>query len=173
MLFSAASARAADVPPELGVQLVLKVLTYDAAFEQRVGAGAFVVLIPYPPAHADAAKRLAAAATALPVKAMVGRTLEFEAVPEAELDTRLVARHAAALLIPAGTPLENARAYAAIATRHSRYSVTLDDALVPAGVTVGVALNQGKAQVVLNVAAARAIKAEFSPVVMKVARLQQ
>ena len=106
MLLSAAAARAADVPPELGVQLVLKVLTYDAAFEQRVGAGAFVVLIPYPPAHADAAKRVAAAATALPVKAMVGRTLEFEAVPEAELDTRLVTRHAAALLIPAGTPLE-------------------------------------------------------------------
>lgn len=165
--------RADDVPAELGVQLVLKVLTYDAAFEQRVGSDAFVVLIPYPPAHADAARRLAAVAAALPVKTMVGRALQFEAVPEAELDAHLVARHAAALLIPAGTPLENARAYAATATRRNRYSVTLDDTLVPAGVTVGVALNHGKAQVVVNVSAARAIKAEFSPVVMKVARLQQ
>ena len=55
----------------------------------------------------------------------------------------------------------------------NRYAMTLDEDLMKAGIPVGIALNAGKPQVILNVAAARAIKAEFSSSVMRIARILQ
>lgn len=173
MLLLAAAARAADVPPELGLLVVMKVLTYDAGFEQRVGDGAFLVLVPHATGQGDAARALVAAGTALPTKEMHGRALKFEAVSGDELPVLLGMRRTAAVLIPSGTPIEAARAFAKAAAKAQRYSVTLDEALMPAGIVVGVALKKGKAQVVLNMPAAKAIKAEFSQAVVKVARVIQ
>jgi hypothetical protein len=161
------------VPPEIGLLVMLKVLTYDAGFDARVGAREFLVLVPYAPGQADAARNLAAAGTELPIKTMVGRALRFEPVTAAELDTKLLANGASAILIPSGTPPELARTLAGSASRNNRYAITLDEALVKAGTTIGVALSAGKPQVILNIATARTIKAEFSPAVMRVARIQQ
>lgn len=169
----AAPAHADEVPPQIGLLVMLKVLTYDSGFEARVGDRDFIVLVPYWPNQTDTARTSAAAGMELPIKAMVGRPLRFEPVPAADLENQLVARNAAAVLVLAGTPLELAKQQAGAAARHQRYAITLDADLVKAGIPIGVALNNGKAQPILNVAAARAIKAEFSAAVMRVARIQQ
>ncbi len=170
---AASRAQAEEVPRDLGLLVMLKVLTYDAAFEGRLGAHEFLVLVPFGKNTADIAKNIVTAAAALPIKAMLGRTLRFEAIPSGELETQLVTRQAGAVFIPTGTSAELATSLAAVATKHNRYGMTLDEELVKTGITVGVALNSGKAQVILNVVAARAIKAEFSSAVMRVARIQQ
>ena len=166
-------AHAEEVPTKLGLLVMLKVLTYDTGFEGRVGKADFVVLVPYAPNQTDAARSLVAAGLDLPIKSMVGRVLRFEQVPAAELESQLVARGAAAVLILGGSPFEQAKQQAGTATKHSRYAMTLDEGLVKAGIPIGVALNNGKAQLVLNVSAARAIKAEFGSAVLRVARIQQ
>lgn len=164
---------AGEVPPELGLLVVLKVLTYDSGFEQRVGDGAFLVLVPHANGHAEKANALVAAGNALPAKEMHGRALKFEAVSGDELPVLMGMRRTAVVLIPGGTPIEAAKAFAAAAAKKQRYTVTLDESLMGAGIAVGVTLNKGKAQVVLNMAAAKAIKAEFAPAVMKVAKVVQ
>ncbi len=169
----AGPALADEVPPQLGLLVMLKVLSYDATFEARVGDRDFLVLVPYAPNQTDAARAVAAVGLELPIKAMVGRPLKFEPVPAAELETQLVTRNAAAVIVLGGTPYELAKQQASAAARHQRYAITLDEDLVKAGIPIGVALNNGKAQLILNVTAARAIKAEFSSAVMRVARIQQ
>ena len=152
---------------------MLKVLTYDAEFERRAGERDFVVLVPFAPAQADTARSLVAAGAALSIKTMVGRTLRFEAVAAPEFEAQLVARDAGAVLVPSGTQAEQAKGWAAAATRHQRYTITLEEELVKVGILLGVALNGGKPQVILNATTARAIKAEFNSAVMRVARIQQ
>ena len=63
--------------------------------------------------------------------------------------------------------------FATLAARHKRYAMTLNEVLVGQGVLLGVALTGGKAQVILNIGAAKQTGAEFSPAVMRIARLLQ
>jgi len=173
MLLVAARAQAAEVPTELGLLVMLKVLTYDAGFEARAPAGEFLVLVPFEPHHADQARALVREASTLPTKAMAGRALKFETVPAAELEEQLVARNATAVLVLSATDRQSAKTFATLAARHKRYAMTLNEVLVGQGVLLGVALTGGKAQVILNIGAAKQTGAEFSPAVMRIARLLQ
>ncbi len=169
----AATALADGVPPGLGLMVMLKVLTYDAGFDKRGGDGEFLVLVPFAASQGASAQDLANTGTELATRSIQGRRLRFETQPAAGLDAQIVARSPAALLIPADTPPEIARQFAAVAQKHRIYTMSFDEQLVKTGLTVGVALNNGKPQVILNATAAKAIDADFSTAVMRIARVYQ
>ena len=161
------------MPANLGLLVMLKVLTYDSTFDKRGGDGEFLVLVPFTYPQSASALELSAAGAELTTRSIQGRRLHFEPQPAADLEAQLVARRPAALLIPADTPLEQARVFAAAAERRKIYTMSLDEGLVKAGLTVGVALNNGKPQVIINATAAKAIGADFNSAVMRVARVYQ
>jgi hypothetical protein len=59
------------------------------------------------------------------------------------------------------------------ATTHHLYSLAFEEALVKDGAMIGVGSNDGRPQVLLNVTTARAIGADLSSAVLKVARTFQ
>jgi hypothetical protein len=166
-------ALAAEVPAELGLLVMLKVLTYDSAFAGRGGDGEFLILVPFAVSHAERAQELVATGAGLSTRSIQGRRLAFEPVPLADLDAQIAARTPAALLVPGDTPAAAVKQIAAIGDKARLYTMSLDEGLVKTGLTVGVALNNGKPQVIINATAAKQIGAEFSNAVMRVARVYQ
>ena len=161
-------AHADDVPPALALTVMLKVITYDAAFAAR-GGGDFVVLVPYGPKEDADAKDAIEAGEALEQKAIVGRTIRYTAVPLAELAAR--AASASAILVHRHTSAAQAKTIAAAAGR--LYTLALDPALVDDSILLGVGSASGRPQVAINVRVAREAGVEFAPTVLKIARTVQ
>ena len=152
---------------------MLKVLTYDAGFDGRGGDGEFLVLVPFSYAQSASAHELVATGAGLTTRAIQGRRLHFEPQPAADLEAQVTARNPSALLIPADTPPELARQFAAVAEKHRIYTMSFDEGLVKAGLTVGVGLTNGRPQVIINATAAKAISADFNNSVLRIARVYQ
>jgi hypothetical protein len=157
-----------EVPDELALKLMLRVVTYDAALSGR-GSGEFVVLVPHERGQSAHAEQLVALAARLGIASLANRPLRFLPVPFGELD----ASKASAVLIPAGTAPQLAQDALRAATRHHLYSLAFDEALVKDGAMIGVASSDGRPQVLLNITTARAIGADLSSAVLKVARTFQ
>lgn len=162
----AGSARAQEVPPQLALMVMLKVLTYDTHFGDR-GGGDFVVLVPFTVGDESRASDLVDKAKALELKSINERPLKFMVVPAENLGG---GTRASAVLLHAGFPEGAARDVIAAANKARLYSLALEESLVKRGAMLSVASNAGKPQVVLNVTTARAIGAEMGPSVLKVAR---
>ncbi len=167
-LLLATGAHAEDqVPAALGLMVMLKVVSYDAAFPTH-GTGDFVVQVPYAPGQESKAAALVAVALGLDVKAIKERPLRFLATPLAELDPK----KCAAVLLHADFPPEALKVALEKARSQKLYVCAFDEASVRDGATLGVGLSKGKPQPLINVAAARALGADFGAV-LRLARAFQ
>lgn len=174
MLLGPARAQAEEVPPKLGLLLLLKVLSYDANLDAHVAAGAeFVVLVPFVPAQAALAKELLAVAAGLEVDQVSGRKLRFESVPQASLEATAASAKASAVLVLQGSPTELVEAVQALGAKKKLYTLALEEAPVKSGIALGVTLNNAKPLLLVNVPSAHAVGASFNTAVMRVARLFQ
>jgi hypothetical protein len=170
VLLSAAAAPPEEVPSTLALTLMLKVITYDGEFG-RHGQGDFVVLVP---GDAEATRPVFEAVDQLEHKAILGRRLSFVAVGAGEVEKKANELKASALLAPRGTSAAAAQQLSRLSGSSHLYSLALDPRLVEeGGLMLGVALNAGKPQLVMNVTAARAAGADFKPTVLKIARTVQ
>lgn len=165
VLLCAAAVRAAEVPQQLALVVMLKVLTYDASFSSR-GDGDFVVLVPWAPGHREQAEALTALGAGLSLRTINSRSLRFVAVPLAEL----TAAKGAAVLFHPGFDADAARSVLEVG---HLYTMAFDEALVREGVMLGVGSNDGRPQVLVNVAASRKLGVELASAVLKVARAIQ
>lgn len=153
------------VPEELGLKVILKVASYDAAFDSH-GTGDFVVLVPFGPGDEAKANAAVSLGSSLEVKSIKERPLRFKAVPLAELDPK----KATALLIHTGFSLDALPGVLERARPARLYVFAFDEAAVQQGAVLGVGLANGKPQPLVNVGAARALGAEFGPV-LRLARI--
>lgn len=168
LLLAAAAVHAEDrVPEKLGLMVMLKIVSYDAAFASR-GSGDFVVLVPYAPGDEARAHTIAAVGAALEVKTIKERSLRFVPVPVGELSVK----KGSAVLLHLGARGEVLKASLARAREEKLYVLTLEEALVKEGALLGVGLNNGKPQPLINVAAMKALGADFGTV-LRLARTFQ
>jgi hypothetical protein len=168
VLLAASLGHAEDqVPDALGLMVMLKVVSYDTAFASH-GSGDFVVLVPFAPGQESKAVALAAVGTTLEVKTIKERALHFLPTPLAELDSK----KGTAVLLYFGFPADTLKTTLEKARAQKLYVLTFEEARVRDGVLLGVGLSNGKPQPLVNVAAARAIGADFGPV-LRLARTFQ
>lgn len=168
LFLAAAAVHAADrVPEKLGLMVMLKIVSYDAAFASR-GGGDFVVLVPYAPGDEGKANAIAAVGAALEVKTIKERSLKFVPVPVAGLS----GKKGSAVLLHAGAHGEVLKATLARAREEKLYVLTVDEGLVKEGALLGVGLANGKPQPLINVAAMKALGADFGTV-LRLARTFQ
>ncbi len=156
-----------EVPPQLALTLMLKVLTYDGEFE-RHPQGDFLVLVAGEPEHC---RPVLDAAAQLEARTILKRKLTFVQVAPADVEKKLAG--AGAVLAPRGSSLETGSQLARLATEAHVYTLAMDPKLVDAGIMLSVTLTAGKPQPVLNVGAARAVGADFKSSVLKIARTVQ
>ena len=155
------------VPDALGLMVMLKVVSYDTAFASH-GSGDFVVLVPYAPGQEARANAIAAIGAGLEVKTIKERSLHFMATPLAELDSK----KGSAVLLYFGFPAEALKTALEKARSAKLYVLAFEEEPVREGALLGVALSNGKPQPLVNVAAARALGADFGPV-LRLARTFQ
>lgn len=163
-----ASLAFAQVPPQLGVVVMLKVLTYDTAFAQK-GAGDFVVCVP----TSDTVPNLSAAYEALePVGSTLlsGRKVKLVPVPLDKSDALASQRAAAVLLLP-GLEAKRVDQWVAAALPLKVYTLSLVPADARDKVLLSVEEVEGKPRPVLNKRLAAILGAQFPASVLKVARV--
>lgn len=162
-----------SVPPELALKVMLRVLTYDAAFSQH-GAGEFTVAVAYPSGAENGRDAALRAAGTLAEKTIQGRALKFVPV-EFNSATSLVEAAkkagAAAILAPAGLGARDYTVIANAARSMKAYGLSLVPEGSEAGVLLGVANNGGRPQLLLHREASQEIGANWPPSVLKLARL--
>lgn len=167
------TAAAQAVPAPVALQVMLKLVTYDASFPRR-GDGDFVVVVPYGPGQSDAAEQLLATTKALPQSKIVARPLRFVGLPDPGDDARLLKTMetegaSAVLLLPGG----RLKAYAELAKAKQLYTFALDPADAESRALFGVATRDGKPWPVVNLAAAKELGVQLPAPVLKVAKLVQ
>ena len=170
-MLAALVAAAADAPVKTSLLVVLKVLTYDAGFVAR-GKGDFVVLIP-PAGDPARASALLEVARGSGVTRILERPLKFVLGSSDPLEAQAREAHASAILVPEGISGATAKEVARVGTALKIYTLAVEEAPVRQGLLLGVAVNDGKPQVVINITAARAQGVEFSASVLRIARTVQ
>lgn len=159
LVLASAATAAEQVPHALGLMVMLKVVSYDAAFQAH-GSGDFVVLVPYEDGAEAQASALAAEGAKLEVKSIRERPLKFKPVAAKELGSAT----GAALLLHPGFGSEALKGALQKAQADKLYVFALEEDTVKRGALLGVALANGKPQPLINVAAMRALGADFGPV---------
>ncbi len=167
LLAANVSTAAERVPDALGLMVMLKVVSYDAAFGTH-GSGEFVVLVPYAPGDESKATALAAVGSGLEVKTIKERSLRFVPMPMKELP----AAKGTAVLLHFGFPLDALKTVLEKMRTEKQYVFTFEETSVHDGALLGVGLANGKPQPLLNVAAMRSLGADFGPV-LRLARTFQ
>lgn len=167
LLASSVSAGAERVPDELGLKVMLKVVSYDAAFGTH-GSGEFVVLVPYAPGDEPKANALAAVGGGLEVKTIKERSLRFVTVSMKDLP----AAKGTAVLLHFGFPADALKTLLEKTRSEKQYVFTFEESSVHDGALLGVGLSNGKPQPLINVAAMRSLGADFGPV-LRLARTFQ
>ncbi|MDX2012039.1 MAG: YfiR family protein [Myxococcaceae bacterium] len=155
----------AEAPVKLGALLLLKLVTYDAAFDTR-GDGDFVLAVPYSKGREGEAEALVKALLEVETRRLKQRPLVFRALPVEKAD-------AEALLVSAALVPSDLAALLSRAREKRRYTFGLSEAAAREGALLAVTPNEGKLKPVLNVSTARAIGAEFPASVLKLARVVQ
>lgn len=170
------SARAADLPPEKQVLLLVRALSFDRALPSRVGDIA-VVAIAFKPGHAaseDARRSFLAAMAKLPATTtLAGKPVKAVALPfldAATFNSRLRESNAVALYVTPG--LSEAAADLSSAARTARLlSFTSTEALVNAGLSIGLLMEGQKPRLLVNVNASKAEGAELDSALLRVAEV--
>ena len=168
VLLVAGAARSEDrVPEPLGLMVMLKVVSYDTSFATH-GSGDFVVLVPFAPGQEAKATALATLGGTLEVKTIKERALRFVPVPIDELGSK----KGAAVLLHIAFPADLLKPALEKARAEKWYVLAFDEMPVHDGALLGVGLSNGKPQPLINVAAMRALGADFGPV-LRLARTFQ
>lgn len=167
LLLANAALAAERVPDALGLMVMLKVVSYDTAFPSH-GSGDFIVLVPYAEGDEAKASALAAEGAKLEVKTIKERSLKFTPVAVKDLG----AAKGTALLLHFDIRSEALKAALQKAQAERLYVFAFDEAPVREGALLGVGLSNGKPQPLINVAAMRALGADFGPV-LRLARTFQ
>jgi hypothetical protein len=164
LLVSAGLAHAqSEAPVKLGALLLLKLVTYDAAFDTR-GDGDFVLAVPFSKGKDAEADALVRALLEVETRRIKQRPLVFRAVPVEKAD-------AEAFLVSGALTPADMTALVASAREKRRYTLGLSEAAARDGALLAVTPHEGKLLPVLNVDTARAIGAEFPTSVLKLARV--
>ncbi len=161
----------AEVPAPMAVVVMLKVITYDAAFDAE-NRSDFVVCIPYVAAQKSAAEQTVKALEGVASSKLGAHKVRVKAIDAEHLAAALEAEHASAVLLLPETPKAVALEQRDLATKRKLYMLALDPAMVSAQhAMLGVAEENGKPKIVLNTTLAKAAGVELSASVLKVARL--
>ena len=168
VLLVASAPHAEDrVPESLGLMVLLKVVSYDTSFAAH-GSGDFVVLVPFAPGQEAKATALVTLGATLEVKTIKERALRFVTVPVDEVGSK----KGTAVLLSFGFPADALRTVLEKTRAEKLYVLAFEEAPVHDGALLGVGLSNGKPQPLINVAAMRAIGADFGPV-LRLARTFQ
>jgi hypothetical protein len=154
-----------EAPLKLGALVLLKLVTYDAAFDAR-GAQEFVLAVPYSKGREAEANAVVKELEGLETRRIKQRPLVFRAVP-------LERAEGEALLVSAALSPGDVAPLLLKARERRQYTFGLSEAVARDGALLAVTPKDGKLQPVLNVSTARAIGAEFPPSVLKLALVVQ
>ncbi len=160
----------AEVPPQQGVMMMLKTLTYDTGFAAR-GSGDFVVCVPM----SEAAPVQSAAYGALePLGSarLSGRKVRLQPVPVDKPD-ELSAHQASAVLLLPGLESKRVDQWVAAAQRLKVYTLSLVPSDAQDKVLLSVEVVDDRTRPVLNKRLATSMGARFPPSVLKLARIVQ
>ena len=170
-------AQAADFADDVktSMPMLLKVLTYDLNFDAR-GLGDFTVLVVSDPNQIEKRNTVIEGLKAMPNQKVKTRPLKYavtEFKDEATLQAELERTHASALLVVPGASTASVKHIWEVAQDNQTYALALDAAMVELALPVGVQINSGKPQIVINEKAAKSVGAKFESAVLKLARVIQ
>lgn len=155
------------------VPLVLKVLGYDANFETR-GVGEFVVLVGSDAKRSGDRKALMESLKTAPELKVKGRLVKFataELADEASVQHEIDRTKASAVLVLPGSSDAVVKAISEVIQDNQIYGLGLDAESVQHALPVGVTLNDGRPQIVINEKAAKAVGARFESSVLRLAKV--
>ncbi|RMF11846.1 MAG: DUF4154 domain-containing protein [Candidatus Dadabacteria bacterium] len=159
----AVPARAADVPAPLMVKIVMAAVAYDRSIDERFGETVEVVVVGTSKRAAEMKKILDGYADKkLKGKPITIRNIPMDALASTDAD-----------LIFFADPLNGQRArMVALCREKGATAIAADEADIAAGIPLGVELaSGGKPKLLINLEAARAVGANFSAQVLKLARI--
>jgi hypothetical protein len=174
-LLGAADADADELDVKAAVPLLLKVLTYDVNFESR-GNGDFVILVVSEPSGAEKRKALMKDLESTVGTKLKARTVRFasgDLKDETGLQAEIDKAKAAAVLVAPGTSATGVKIISEVSQDNQIYALALEAAMVEQALPVGVTMNGGKPQIVINEKAAKSVGARFETTVLKLARVIQ
>lgn len=154
---------------------LLKVLTYDVNFDAR-GVGDFVILVVNEPGQGPRREALVDALKGSDAARIKNRPVKYvgvETTSEADLQAQIDKTRASAILATPGMSEKSVKALWEVAQDNQIYAVALEAAMVEQALPVGVVMAGAKAQIIINVKAAKAVGANFETAVLKLARVVQ
>lgn len=162
-----------SMPPKLGLQVMLKVLTYDRNFLKR-GTGDFVILVANEPGQALAREEALEAIRGFEGSTILKRPIrivaaEFKGAP-ALRDAAKRSRASAILVLP-GLSAGGLEIVSQISRESQLYSLSLDPEKVERGLALGVTVENGRPKILLNLATAKEINASFESSVLLLAKI--
>jgi hypothetical protein len=177
ILLLLAPARAEQMPlaAETQIPLILKVLTYDRNLEQKAGKE-LVIGIVHDPADRESAKATDEVGSTLyrfagkTVKRLPMRYFTIEYTGEADLQ-RFVAEKGISVLYLTPGSAKALPVVLKVCEERDLISVTGVPEYVRRGVAVGISVVQDKPQILINLAAARAVGAEFDASLLRIATI--
>lgn len=159
--------------PLLATKLMLKVLTYDKAFESR-GSGDFVVVVATEAGQSAQRAALLDALAAARLGAILSRPLKFaplDFVDRRDFEAQVQKLKPSAVLALSGISPAAADAISNVSATQNIYALTTDQSLAQRGFVVAVGEEKGKPLIVINVQTAKAIGASFEQSILKLARV--
>lgn len=172
-LLLAGPAAAQELPAKLGLLVMLKVIRYDKHFPEG-RKDDFVVLVAHDPAMSAGLSSVLGASEELKELSIDTRRLRFVPIPVGsaqELGAAAERLKASAVLAAPGVSSAGAESLAKAASQLKLYSLSLDTAHVEKGILLGVTVQDGRPQIVINLRAAKDIDANFDVTVLKRARV--
>ncbi len=166
-----------DMPlsPDLQLPIILRILIYDRHFESRFGAELTFGVV-YAPADPDSVKAANAVAEYMyrvrekTVKSLPVRYYLLEYTSPEGLERNITTRGIDVIYVAPGNA-KNVAEITKISQERSVTTVTGVPDYVRRGVAVGVAASQDRAQILINLASARAEGAEFDASLLRISTI--
>jgi hypothetical protein len=174
-LLATGASAADDVDIKAAMPVLLKVLTYDVNFDAR-GVGDFVILVAGDADKADKRKALMKdleGVAGSKVKTRVVRFVSVDLKDEPTLQADIDRSKASAVLAAPGTGPAGVKTISEVSQDNQIYALALEVSMVEQALPLGVAMNGGRPQIVINEKAARGVGARFETTVLKLARVIQ
>lgn len=170
-LMAQAAVATADVPAPMALVVMLKVITYDLAFDPQNPTD-FVICIPVAPGQRADAEQMMKLLEGVASSKLGEHHVRIKTVSGEKLGPSLDGEHASAVLLLPETPAAVTAELRVEATKRRLYMLSLDPATVSSQQSMlGVAEERGKPKIVLNPMLAKSLGIEFNASVLKVARL--
>ena len=172
---AAGHASAAELDIKAAMPALLKVLTYDVNFDAR-GVGDFVILVAGDADKADRRRGLMKeleGVTGTKVKTRSVRFVSVDLKDEPTLQADIDRSKASAVLAAPGTGTAGVKTISEVSQDNQIYALALEVAMVEQALPVGVTMNGGRPQIVINEKASKGVGARFETTVLRLARVIQ